>query len=289
MHRPILSAILICASICLIFTFWVRSHSIRDPGSLFFDPDYGYQPQYSVIRQQQAETFISQQSSSNLVNDKDLTTEGKLLCVAIPTVARGGAQYLPATVGSLLAGLSPKERALIHLVVLIAHSDPVQHPAFHEPWMAHLVDETILYNRSQHDIDHIVAMEQDPMHREKGLYDYTHLLQACRATDTPYVAILEDDVVASEGWFRKTMAGLQQAENLVQTLDQYKDFLYLRLFYTEEFLGWNSEDLEIHLAWSLVALAVAVMIMYLARACSATMKKLLSIPMALVILGTIMP
>lgn len=288
MQRPFLSTILISLSICLVVTLWVRSHSIRDPGSLFFDPENGYRPQYSTIRRQDAATFIEQQSTLDTVHDKHLTTESKQLCMGIPTVARGGARYLPATIGSLLADLSSRERASIHLVVLIAHSDPSLHPAFHEPWMTHLVDETLVYNQSQGDIDHIVDMEQDPMHREKGLYDYTYLLSACHATNTPYVAILEDDVLASEGWFRKAMDGLQQAENFVQALD-HNDFLYLRLFYTEEFLGWNSEDMESHLAWSLVVVVVAVAIMYLARVYSATAKRVLTIPAALVILGTIVP
>jgi hypothetical protein len=57
------------------------------------------------------------------------------------------------------------------------------------------------------------------------------------------------------------MTGLQQAQTYAQSSSQDADFLYLRLFYTEEFLGWNSEDLESHIAWSSAAVVVAAVLM----------------------------
>jgi hypothetical protein len=165
-------AFLVCLSTCLIATYWVRSYFIWDRGSLFSDPSHGYQARYSAVRQRQADAYITQQSFEIIQFDEGPEDVSKQLCVGILSVARGDTSYLPATVGSLLADLSTYERDQIHLVILVAHSDPSQHPTFHEPWMAHLVNEVLVYNRSQVDMDRILLMEQDPNHREKGLYDW---------------------------------------------------------------------------------------------------------------------
>lgn len=49
---------------------------------------------------------------------------------------------------------------------------------------------------------------------------------------------------------------------LVRRVPKYIDFaavFYLRLFYTEEFLGWNSEEWPRYLSWSLVWVLVPVL------------------------------
>lgn len=58
--------------------------------------------------------------------------------------------------------------------------------------------------------------------------------------------------------------------------------MYLRLFYTEEFLGWNSEDWPTYVSWSLLwVIGPAVFLAYI-RSCVASAKKLLSDPIILV-------
>lgn len=44
--------------------------------------------------------------------------------------------------------------------------------------------------------------------REKALFDYTYLLKACQAVNASYVAMLEDDVLALDGWYHRTRQAL---------------------------------------------------------------------------------
>lgn len=242
----------------LITTLVVRSASSRDPGSWFFDPQHGYRPQYSAIRQRQAERFIEAASTSAApAHGKSSPDTG--LCVGVPSVARDGARYLRTTVGSLLEGLSPEERAGVYLMVFLPHTDPTIHPAYHESWLANLVDEILVYNVSDSELAYIQSLERDDVeHRTKGLYDYTYLLKACHARGAPYVAMIEDDVLAMDGWYHRTVNGIRQAEAKAALTNPRQDFLYLRLFYTEEYLGWNSEHWPTHVAWSVLFVAVAI-------------------------------
>ena len=59
-----------------------------------------------------------------------------------------------------------------------------------------------------------------------------------------------------DGWYHRTRKGLTEAEEKTASERTPGDFLYLRLFHTEEFLGWNSEDLPTHIFWSLVIVAL---------------------------------
>lgn len=150
-------------------------------------------------------------------------------------------------------------------MVLLPHSDPAVHPAYHESWLDNLVDEILLYNVSEQELDYIKSLEQDDVeHRTKGLYDYTYLMKACYARDTPYIALIEDNVVAMDGWYHRTTNGIRQAETQSALMKAPRDFLYLRMFYTEEFLGWNSEHWFTYAFWStLFASASACLVLWL--------------------------
>ncbi|GAB7326597.1 hypothetical protein MBLNU13_g10572t2 [Cladosporium sp. NU13] len=263
-------------ALCLLVAiFALRSISSRDPGSIFFKPATAYQRKYSLVRQDQAERYINQSSSdASKVSSDPNTGYEKHLCVGIPSVGREGTRYLRTTIGSLLEGLSIEERQNIHLVVLIAHSDPFANPEYHEPWLGNLVDHVLLYEPSQ--LDHITALEADVGNRAKMLYDYTYTLKTCIEAGTPYIAMLEDDVLASDGWFWRTVLGLQQADDIVAKSSKIEDYLYMRLFYTEEFLGWNSEAWGGYLFWSIVITAGAVGTALAARALSTTAKRSMS-------------
>lgn len=273
---PLFLRICSCVLLCLLVVVYaLRSTCDRDPGSIFFKPATAYQPKYSLIRQEQAEHYINQSSTDAKIVPSDLSPEQeKHLCVGIPSVGREGTRYLRTTVGSLLEGLSPEERENIHLVVLIAHSDPFANPEYHEPWLANLVDHVLLYEPSQ--LDHITALEADVGNREKMLYDYAYTLRTCIDAKTPYIAMLEDDVLASDGWFWRTLLGLQQADDIVAHSSKIKDYLYMRLFYTEEFLGWNSEAWRVYLFWSIVFAVGTIGAALTARTFSATAKKTIS-------------
>ena len=64
------------------------------------------------------------------------------------------------------------------------------------------------------DIDHIRALEKNKktVGRQKALLDYQYLLKACNKIETPYILMLEDDVVAQDGWYHRTQEAIASAE-----------------------------------------------------------------------------
>lgn len=252
--------------VALFVSFWItyRVHAVssRDPTSIFFNPRVGYAPRYSTIRKQQAEEFIIAANTTDHDAPKALGAKRKL-CVGIPSMARKGARYLRDSVGSLLEGLTEEERKDIYFTVFIPHSDPTEHPAYGEAWLPALTDKVLTYDVSATELEHIKEMEKEGgEYLEKGLYDYRYLLKHCGKQQTPYIAIFEDDIVAMDGWYHRTIAGIEEAERQSAIQHASTEFLYLRLFYTEEFLGWNSEFWPTYLFFSLVMFGMPVGAMY---------------------------
>jgi hypothetical protein len=276
--RQLGSGACVFTAVYLIALIYVRSITSRDPGSWFFNPRTAYTPEYSSVRSLQAESFIVSADTAAPFRRSRHSGQPLHLCVGIPSIAREGVHYLRTTVGSLLEGLTTRERDGIHLIVFIPHSDPKAHPAYHEPWLANLADDILQYNVSKEQFDHIVEMEHaQGLFREKGLYDYTYLLKACEATGAPHIAMLEDDVIAMDGWYHRTRSGIDQAgRECLRNGRGPSDFLYLRLFYTEEFLGWNGEDWPTHLFWSVAAVAASGLAIFSLHSCSSHMRRLLT-------------
>ena len=219
----------------------------RDPTSAFFDPRLGYERAYSVKRQAQALSFIATAENKGPSSN---TPEALRLCIGISTIGRPGEQYVQSTIGSLLEGLSQEERAEIHLITFIAQTDPNQHPIYNERWPKAASDEVLLYNVSKQEIAHLAELERSKNFREKGLWDYTYVLSRCISTGAPYVAILDDDVLAVAGWFNRTMDAIEFA-NARTPQQKRSNWLYLRLFYTEEFFGFNKEHWPLYLLSSI--------------------------------------
>jgi hypothetical protein len=277
---------LIILSICTT-TLLVRSASSRDPGSWFFKPSSGYSQQYSATRQEQAERFVE---AAVEIPPYTKSTPATGLCVGIPSIARDGARYLRTTVGSLLAGLSQEERAGMYLMVFLPHSDPNIHPAFKEAWLSNLVDEVVLYNVSEQEMSYIESLElEDVEHRTKGLYDYNYLMKACYEKETPYIAMIEDDVVAMDGWYHRTVNGIRQAETQSRLMKPSRDFLYLRMFYTEEFLGWNSEHWRTYAFWSILFVSGSICLVFGLPMAYQHLKRLLTPRLSLAIVTLIVP
>ncbi|EUC46840.1 hypothetical protein COCMIDRAFT_57926, partial [Bipolaris oryzae ATCC 44560] len=239
-------------ALALILVYTIGSLSTHDPTSIFFNASNAYTPRYSALRYQQATAYVSTYnytSSASLLGSKD---SNKKLCVGIPSVARHGPQYLLGAIGSLLDGLTVDERSDVYLMVFIPHSDPKAHPAYGETWLSGLTDRVLTYEGlDAKEMAHVRKMEaQGGAFKEKGLYDYSYLVSKCAEFNTPYIAILEDDVLAMDGWYHRTVNALLDAED--QSIQRHgKKFLYLRLFYTEAFLGWNSEEWKTYLLYSL--------------------------------------
>ena len=233
----------------------------RDPTSFFFDPARGYERHYSLTRQEEAEVFVQ---NSNSTTSRTPARKDPQLCVGVATVGRDEEQYVRSTIGSLLDDLTSTERAEIYLVVLIAHTTPSDHPIYGEQWLMNVVDKVLLYDVDQHKTDDLMTWELEKDYRKKAIFDYTYVLQKCHDRGAQWIAMIEDDTLAVKGWYPKAIEALEKADAL-QPGTHEKDWLYLRLFFTEEFLGWNSEEWPRYLLGSVGVIGMTTMIMLLIR------------------------
>lgn len=206
-----------------IGTQYAALNFYRDPSSRYFDIRRAYDRVYTQYRTAEAASFIEQ------ANDKPFhrnATNNPDLCVGMLTLARpSGDIYFRNAMGSLLAGLSQEERDAIHLMPFITHTDPSQHPVYGEPWLENVADKVLGYNVTKHmteeKVNHTKELEQERERtgvpdREKHMADYTYLIRACLEHNPKYVVMLEDDVVAIDGWFHRTMAAIQEVERQTQ-------------------------------------------------------------------------
>lgn len=195
---------------------WTRTRCWRDRTSAFFSEYKAYEPAYSSLRGQQANAFIERANNHTLpLHFQTKASAHPTICVGITSVARRSANYLQGAVGSVLEGLTAAERGDLYLIVLIAHSNPAEHPAYAEPWLHTLADKVLLYDTDQVDVEHIRHLETPEAKtfaREKGLLDYIYLLRTCESMNTSYTAMLEDDIIALDGWYHWTKNALSVAE-----------------------------------------------------------------------------
>lgn len=233
----------------------------RDPTSAFFDPVRGYEQRYSSRRQEEAIDFVT---SANHSDSTSTTHDSVKMCVGIATVSRDEEQYVRSTIGSLLLGLTPEQREDIYFVVLIAHTAPHVHPVYGEEWLTNVVDKVLLYDIDQKQMTELLQWEKDKDYRKKAIFDYTYLLKKCHDTGAQWIAMIEDDTLAVDGWYPNAMEALAIADDKHSTADK-NDWLYLRLFFTEEFLGWNSEEWPRYVAGSVGVVGMVTMVLLLFR------------------------
>lgn len=169
------------------------------------------------------------------------------LCVGIPTVNRPLRQHLNSTIASLLDGLTAGQQSQVAIHVLFAHVRPEQHPDFQHLWVPRLVDQVFTYKTLKAPLSVLRRLERERRIVEKAKADYRLVMESCLLrTTAPWILMLEDDVLAERDWYNHTM-------RVVDTVSQTKStWLYLRLFYTDRFMGWNAEDWPRYLSWSLV-------------------------------------
>ena len=195
--------------LCYFLLFqYCRSSYYRDPTSYFFDPERAYAPGYSERRKEEAATFVLEDldhPNIRLSNDSP-----PKLCVGIASIAREGVQYLHYSTGSVLHGLSEEERQEIVLVTLLAHANSSKHPDASSVWLPNAADQVLDYSAPFEKEEYVQSLDGvEGKQKEKSLFDYAHLLEACKATGADFVFIMEDDTVAAEGWYRRTRQGLQ--------------------------------------------------------------------------------
>ncbi|KAJ5334970.1 hypothetical protein N7452_007373 [Penicillium brevicompactum] len=240
----------------LLFLRYYHYTSYRDPTSFFFDPNRAYERRYSSARIAEAEDFL--RDARGMKKPARPETSTPTICVGISTVARRREQYVGLTVASLLEGLSETERKSVFLNLLIGNTDPSTHPSFSEEWIETLPDRLITYQHDNPDFERLKHWEEGGFYRNKTIYDYTHLLKNCYDTGAEYVAMLEDDTLAVKGWLPSALQALDDVKQRTANTN----WIYMRLFYVDDLLGWNSEEWPRYLGWSFViwALLTATMI-----------------------------
>ena len=252
LYRRILAspfAILLLGFLILYFLSiqYYRHASYRDPTSYFFDSRRAYQRIYSADRIEEARVYLSDSQYAYKPNRS--SSETPFMCVGIATVARRGEQYVGITVGSLLAGLNQAERDQIFLNILVGHTDLSVHPVFAEEWMTVLPDRVLGYAKDSKDSRLIQEWEEGGWYRNKTIYDYTYLLKDCYNTGAEYVMMIEDDTLAVGGWYARAVDALKNVQSEMR-LRPKQQWLYLRLFYADDLLGWNSEQWLTYFFWS---------------------------------------
>ncbi|KAL9602023.1 MAG: hypothetical protein Q9219_002132 [cf. Caloplaca sp. 3 TL-2023] len=262
--------IVLCYTACYLAIYqYCRYAYSRDPTSFFFNPSKGYQRVYSLERERQADLFIN--AANQTINEPIPQSDPKI-CLGIATIARAEEQYIRCTVGSLLQGLTDHQRESIHLAIFFAQADPRQHPIYNEPWLKSAANEIIEYKVRGEELAHLRLLEEGHKFWKKSMYDYNYLLKGCLDTKADWVMIVEDDVLAKEGWYSQAMDALED----VQSRLNGQDWLYLRLFYTEKLFGWNSEEWLHYLGWSVLAFLTSAVTLISSRSHSRRLRKHLS-------------
>ncbi|KAH7322617.1 hypothetical protein B0I35DRAFT_407081 [Stachybotrys elegans] len=248
--------------LCLFL--YCSRYAFADPSSAFFQRARAYTPQHSAIREAEADDYVSRllgkaahsHSFSGSRSSQKLQAFGEdvsreEICVGIPSLKRDNEQFLRRAVASLLDSLDEKEHLELYLIVLLADQEPDTNPAYGQAWLEYLADEVLIYDKDTSTLPAGLAnyrrlppKDVPPAKRKKHLrLDHAALLQACQRRQAPYFVIIEDDVIASRDWYKRLRWGLDEAESTHSP----RDWLYLRLFYSETFLGWHAEEDLIYL------------------------------------------
>lgn len=235
---------------------YAKASFYRDPGSRFYDESRAFTRWYSAQREFEGDMFINTALvAANAIHDHENGTHGfakagvtPSMCASFATVGRDiEKQYIDASIGSLLEGMTRVEREDFHLKVLFATRTPQDHPTYKAPWLPYIVDEAISYRDIITDTAEMEMLErfaQEGKSQEKGILDYTYALDRCyQSTNASYIAIFEDDVVVAEGWFAKTMFELTKLQDLMATRSDPNAWLFMRLFNQERSIGWFSHDI----------------------------------------------
>jgi hypothetical protein len=280
------SPVKILAGFSIFYLFLIqycRHANYRDPTSYFFDPSHAYDRMYSADRIREADAFI--RSAELLSAGPKPAQQPPVMCVGVTTVARREEQFVRRTIGSLLDGLSEDERHSLYLNILIGHTDPSKHPIFNDKWVEILPNKVLEYKKT--DIARIREWEDGGWYRNKTIFDYTYLLNDCYATGARYIAMVEDDTLAVEGWYPRALEALRDVETKMER--RREKWVFLRLFYVEHLFGWNSDYWPIYLSWSFVTWAIATSSLVAARNTSRSLQNFLSNASILVISGVCVP
>ncbi|KAH6898360.1 hypothetical protein B0T10DRAFT_106040 [Thelonectria olida] len=289
--RPVIITNVALAIIWLCFFRYCQKHSFHDPSTLFYDPARAYTQEYSAVREAEAQEFLTKAATipataaKPLLYDNKTDTsgnsekpEGIKLCVGVPSVRRDRENFVGKTLASLADTLSVEERKRLNLKVLLGEFVSSSHPVYGQDWLPNIADEVLVYGEDgSNPIEayHLIAnsslrwLPEDSRNKRVQL-DYANLIGKCRNEGADYFVLVEDDVIASRDWFKRLTRSIEE----VEARSNGHDWLYLRLFYTETYLGWNSEEWKVYLGNSLLLFTVVTGTFLFVRWRSPAMKPL---------------
>jgi GR25 family glycosyltransferase involved in LPS biosynthesis len=246
---PAARALLVCGLIWLLGFSYGRLFLWRDPHSAYFRSEGVYDLQYSAVRQREAREFIAKvttEATEDGAKPQPKAGPTPAVCAAFVSVRRDGdvaRMYMADAMGSMLSGLDPRERAALTVKLLFANTEPARHPDWNAPWVKPLVDDADGYHGlGRLELAGLRKAEEEHDLQLKGVFDYLYVIERClEETKAPFIAVFEDDIVFSGDWMARTMRGLQYLVRDHKKAEDDKDWLYLRLFYTETHLGWSAE------------------------------------------------
>ncbi|KAB5518923.1 hypothetical protein GE09DRAFT_507241 [Coniochaeta sp. 2T2.1] len=250
----------------LLILCWFNSYD--DPSSIFYDEGRGFQLRHSRQRASEADTFL-RNIPPKLPPDRQ-----QFLCIGVPSINRTTQSFLPHTLATLTDTLTARERSSIHLVVLLADRPSDHHSAYGQEWLENIADEVLLYGKppaadGNNSIYRTVPFDLVPG-RPRGegrienmRLDHSLLVEACRNHGADYFVLVEDDIIASRDWFARLQKGLAYVE--ARTIKTKQEWIYLRLFFSELLMGWNSEEWLGYATHIFIAYAVSLVLFLVAR------------------------
>lgn len=251
----------------LLILCWLNSYD--DPSSIFYDEERGVQLRYSRQRAAEADVFLRN------IPPKPRPDRQQLLCIGVPSINRTTQSFLPHTLATLTDALTAPERASIHLVVLLADRPSDHHSAYGQEWLERIADEVLVYDETptttgnSSSIYRSVPFNLVP-NRTRGdgrvenmRLDHSVLVETCRDHAADFFVLIEDDIIASRDWFTRLKTGLAYVE--ARTSETKQEWIYLRLFFSELLMGWNSEEWLSYATHVFAAYAVALLLFLAAR------------------------
>ena len=265
--QPGIRALILLVTLVSLYAIYGSFNFYRDPLSIFFSEEHGYDRFYSARRQAEADEFLDAAKANPDLIRSHLGKAGKSpeICATFITVGRDveEEQYVDSAIGSFFANMSKAEREAVHLKIFFADvpNPGTQHKSYPSLTLAGVADESYTYKTTlpnkikEFTIKNLVEFasnHQNPHALEKkSLHDYAYAINRClQTTDAPYIVMFEDDILLADGWASRTLLNLRRIEDMMKDPKRRKperglvdpgrpnSWLYLRLFNQERSFGW---------------------------------------------------
>ncbi|KAI1460454.1 hypothetical protein F4805DRAFT_393423 [Annulohypoxylon moriforme] len=266
--QPGILALLLLVTLVSLYSLYGSFYFYRDPLSIFFSEEHGFDRFYSATRQAEADEFLDEAISNPNSAQRQIGTAGAdpQICAVFITVGRDmvGRQYIDSAVGSFLANMSRAEREATHLKLFFADvpNPNTQHKSYDKFANSDIVDEVFTYNTTlppqekDSKIRELMQFAKDRQNKHalerKTVYDYAYALDRCvQTTNAPYIALFEGDILLADGWAARTLKNLRIIEHMMKDPRRHdpqkgeiepggpNTWLYLRLFNQERSFGWS--------------------------------------------------